>query len=150
MVSSYKCLFDVFVGERLGAEKPIVAMDFAAVVCHALFGCAARTCSGNDDVVAWMPVGGQRYAEVIDSLEPDKYAFDFVKIPPQGKRVVDDGADDVGKVDEEHCPHCLRGAFAWLYHAVFVRHFHAHVIHQREEHLDIFHAVVFDAVFYGA
>lgn len=124
-------------------------MHLARGIAHAFFSHTARACGGHDDIIARLPISRQGHAEFIDCLKADENTFDFVEIAPEGQGVIDDGSDSVGKVDEEDGSDGLRGALARLHHAVLLGHFHAHVLHEGETHLDILHAAVFDAVLDG-
>lgn len=136
--------FDLFFGNFLGAEEPVVAFEALFFAFHPALGHAAGTGSGNNHLVTGSPVCRQGDPEVVHGLQSNQRAFDFIEVPAQGERVVNDGADDVLRVDEEDGADGLGIAFAGLDHAVEFGDLHRDVLDEREFHFHVLHPLVFD------
>ena len=83
-------------------EEPVVALHVTFLSVHTALGHSAGTGRRHDHLVSWLPVGGQGHSELIRGLQAYEHSLELIKIPAKREGIVDNGADDVLRVDEKN------------------------------------------------
>jgi hypothetical protein len=108
-------------------NQAVDALDAVLVAVHPVLRGAARARGRDDDALAGAPVGGAGDVERVCDLEPLDDAQQLVEVAAEAERVVQDRADDPGRVDDEHGAHGLGVGLAGHDHPVLVGDLHRDV-----------------------